>query len=174
MKTILLTQNKQAIVDDKYYHILSKYKWYAHKRINGKNYYAETKIKDSQHNKYRNMKMHRLIMELEGINIKGQLIDHKNQNSLDNRVDNLRLVNISQNLQNASKHKDAKHSIYKGVFPIKLKNKTKYRASIFIDSKVTHLGHFDNEIDAAKMYDKVAIQYFGEYASINFPQENIE
>ena len=35
------------------------------------------------------------------------------------------------------------------------------------DKKQIHLGYFDNPIDAAKQYNKSAINYFGEFAHLN-------
>ncbi|MHC4062387.1 MAG: AP2/ERF family transcription factor [Planctomycetota bacterium] len=31
-----------------------------------------------------------------------------------------------------------------------------------------YIGRFENEIDAAKAYDRAAIRYHGEYANLNF------
>jgi len=59
---------------------------------------------------------------------------------------------------------------YKGV--CKMKN-GKYAAGIRINGINTHLGCFTNVVDAAKAYDKAAINYRGAFARTNFPVEVI-
>jgi hypothetical protein len=43
-------------------------------------------------------------------------------------------------------------------------------ARIGFEKKEIHLGYFRSEIEAAKAYDRAAIKYHGEFASLNFPQ----
>ena len=74
-----------------------------------------------------------------------------------------------QNNANSKKQKNTS-SDYKGVGWNKKANK--WRAKIQIDSKSKHLGYFDSEIEAAKQYDKKAKEHFGEYAKLNFPNDN--
>ncbi|MCU0501532.1 MAG: HNH endonuclease [Anaerolineae bacterium] len=66
-------------------------------------------------------------------------IDHLNGDRLDNRIDNLRDVTPSINLQNAKRpSKNKKSAPYRGVY----KEGNSYRARISINGKSIHLGRF--------------------------------
>ncbi len=88
-------------------------------------------------------------------------IDHKNQNSLDNRIENLRLATRGQNNANGRHLK----GIYRGV----VKSAGRFVAQIRKDGAYHYLGRFHCPIEAATAYDKKAIELFGEYARPNFP-----
>ena len=114
--------------------------------------------------------MHRQIMNFPE---KGILIDHKNRNGLDNRKENLRLCNSSQNSQNCAPYGKYK---YKGVDlkkkTVKGKDYLYWRSRIKIGEKETFLGYFpytpEGEIQAAKVYDEMARIHFKEFARLNF------
>lgn len=112
------------------------------------------------------IKMHRLILGITDPKIHGE---HKDGNGLNNRDDNLRICTSSLNHGNRIKQHGNYTSIYKGVC-LDSYNKNKYRAYIVKDKKQYQLGHYKNEIDAAKKYDKAARELFGEFACLNFPQ----
>jgi hypothetical protein len=82
---------------------------------------------------------------------------------------NLRLATYSENQANSKKTKSYAgkncSSNFKGVYWSK--QAQKWQAYINYQQKRTHLGLFVNEIDAAKAYNKAAIEYFGEFAKIN-------
>ena len=79
------------------------------------------------------------------------LIDHVNINPLDNRIENLRVVNNSQNTRNQHKRKNCS-SKYKGVSWDKHLNK--WKAEIRINGKHKYLGLFTNEEEAYECYKK--------------------
>ena len=116
-------------------------------------------------------RMHRVILERKlGRKLRpGEEVDHINGDKTDNRRENLRLATNAQNCANQGKPKGTYSSEYKGVHWNK-QNK-KWRARIMVDGKLIHLGYFTDEMDAASAYDEAAMEYFGEFAKLNFPIE---
>ena len=91
-------------------------------------------------------------------------IDHINCNKSDNNIENLREVTNSQNGMNSKSYKNSS-SKYKGVCWNKRdKNWASY---IKFNYKLINLGQFKLEIEAAKTYNKAAIELFGEYSNLN-------
>lgn len=106
---------------------------------------------------------HRLIwLMVYGEIPKGMVIDHVNGNKTDNRLCNLRLASVQQNIQNA-KLSSHNRSGYKGVS----KRRGKWRAVIKVDGRQRFIGHYDCPIKAARAYDTAAAEYYGEYARTN-------
>lgn len=93
-------------------------------------------------------------------------IDHINQNKIDNRIENLRPASSSQNMANVGKWKKKPSSSFKGVSYHIVQNK--WIAHICIHGKLLHIGYFKNEEDAARAYDKKAIELFGDFSCVNF------
>ena len=156
MKTIPLTQDKFTIVDDEDYSRICMFKWCANQSRN--TFYA---ISDSiKQKKKTRIIMHRLIMNAQ----KGVQIDHKDGNGLNNRKNNLRFANSSQQRQNSRTHRKTT-SKFKGVcFD---KNKKLWCVRTCINYKRIYLGYFKDETAAAIAYDKKAIELFGEFARLN-------
>ena len=154
MKEIKLANNKGiALVDDEDYTILSKFKW----RLCDNNYALNHFIANG---KQKNELMHRIIMNPQ----ENMEIDHKDGNGLNNQKNNLRIVTKSQNCINRNKYKNSS-SKYKGVYWRRDLNK--WHSQIRKNKKQIYLGIYIKEIDAAKAYNKAAIELFGEYALLN-------
>ncbi len=106
--------------------------------------------------------LHDLIMDTK-------YLDHKNDNGLDNRRENLRICNPSENCGNSRKpvfKNGAKPSSrYKGV--CRHKQAGKWFAYIKVDRVRKYLGLFEIEEDAAEAYDRAAYDAWGEFARLN-------
>lgn len=89
------------------------------------------------------------------------LIDHKNGNSLDNSIDNLREATFAQNSQN-SKKPATNTSGYKGVYFSHHANK--WRAQISVNGRTKNLGYFYTKEEAYAVYCAAANKYYGEFA----------
>ncbi|KKL76225.1 hypothetical protein LCGC14_2047030 [marine sediment metagenome] len=148
---IPLTQGYYAIVDADKYKWLMRWKWCA-QGVNSLYTYAVR----SENGKI--IRMHRQILECKD----NEHSDHKNHNTLDNRIINLRKCTIAQNQYNAMPRIGT--SKYKGVY----RQRNKWHAEVVYKGKHYHLGFHKQEIDAAKAYDRKAKELFGEFAYINF------
>ena len=157
---IILTQGKEALIDEEDYEMVNKHTWYAHKQWG---YYARTNIRKNK--KRTCILMHRFIMGAK----KGQMIDHINCNGLDNRRSNLRFCTPTGNSINRRKNIGCS-SKYKGVHWHN--QNRKWRSQIMINKKSTQVGMFECEIVAARAYDQQAIRLHGEFAKLNFPPIN--
>jgi hypothetical protein len=95
-------------------------------------------------------------------------VDHKDTNSLNNRIDNLRWVTHQQN-NFAQKHQTVpKSSKYRGV-SLNKKNGT-WRAYIVHNAKMINIGSYKTPELAAEAHNTKAKELFGEYARLNVIQ----
>lgn len=161
MAEIDLSRGLKSKVDDEDILLISKYKWHVvYKREGGKPY-AETSVHISGSKKLRKKKnymMHKIILKTN------KHVDHKNGDTLDNRRENLRECNNSQNHMNISKNKGKYTSKFKGVV---LKPNGKYEANISAGGKHIYLGKFLTEKEAAEAYNEAAKQIHGDFALLN-------
>ena len=159
MKVLELSQGLKSIVDDEDYEFLSKYKWSALRRTNGLFYAIRTR-KKLEPKGSRMIYLHREILKAK----KGQFIDHINNDSLDNRKQNLRFCSKKENCRNrliTTKNTSG----YKGVVWHTIAKK--WIASIKVNQKYIYLGLFIDKKQAAKAYNNAAIKYFGEFCKLN-------
>src|SRR6266852_21812 len=132
MKFIPLSQNKYAQVDDWRYDELNHWKWYFDGKYARRNVYRNGQF-------VKHILMHRFIMN----DPSGVLIDHHDNDPLNNQRHNLRPANHSTNAMNMRKHRGA--SPYKGV----CKEKTSYRVQIWQDNQKVFSVMTQNERHAA-------------------------
>lgn len=108
---------------------------------------------------------HRVLMDAPP----GMVVDHIDNNGLNNRRCNLRIVTNAQNVRRARQKRVPKTSRFTGVnYDKRLK---KWRCQIKYIYKTIYLGMYESEIEAARFYDLVAKKLFGEFARPNFPKE---
>lgn len=144
-------------IDGEDFDKVKNYHWSIQKSKNS--VYARTTIKGKSIN------MHRLLFGFPK-----SMLDHKNGNGLDNRRENIRKCTIGENGMNRKKQLCVS-SVYKGVS--QRKESKKYEVSIKLNGKTIHLGTFTNEHDAGEVYNKKAVELFGEFARLNIIRRDI-
>ena len=164
MKTIELTRGKVALVDDADFVVLSQYSWCT--KRDGHQFYAHRSKK--QQGKTITTMMHRQITGLAVGNT--YQVDHINGDGLDNRRENLRICSKAQNVRNSRKYTGLHR--YKGVAFYHGRPNKSWQARIRVEGKLLSLGYFVSQVDAAAAYDVAALFYWGEYAGLNFPDND--
>ncbi len=152
VKRIPLSGGLFAYVDAADYEWLSQYRWslyggYAGRRENGKTIF-----------------MHREIMRPP----KGMVVDHIDANKLNNCRVNMRNCTRQENGCNRAKWIGTS-SRFKGV--CRDKRSGKYRVLTKFHGEPVWLGVHDDEIEAARAYDRWAVEQGVECARLNFPEE---
>ena len=163
MKEIPLTQGKVALVYDEDYERLSTVKWFAHKPIGSRTWYARRNVTVGVGKQAAEL-MHVAVI---GTVPSGYRIDHEDGDGLNNVRNNLRLATHSQNMHNLKRIRLNSSSGFHGVS----KRGGRWWVRIQANGNRVDLGVFENKEAGARAYDAAARKYFKEFARYNFPDE---
>jgi hypothetical protein len=142
-------------IDDQDIHFTHGRSWCVHKPKQGRYKYVVNVI--SLHGKSKMVYLHRLISGAK----QGEIVDHINGDTLDNRRCNLRVG--TQRLNQGNQRR------VRGVVPFKgvsLEN-GRFRARIRSNGKKISLGNFRTAEEAGMAYREAAKKEFGEFAYSN-------
>jgi hypothetical protein len=140
--------NKYTKIDLDDVERVSKYKWTIDKSTN----YVRTSSNG------KNFKLHRFILRYDD----NLFIDHINNNRLDNRKNNLRIVTPKQNALNSSLCKNNTSS-YKGIH----KQKSKWVVRIRYNNSTLYLGWYKSFKEALIVRISEEIKLYKEFANYN-------
>jgi hypothetical protein len=133
-------------------YIVNSFKWRSQVTAKGKTYIATTYGGSSHY-------LHRALTRAK----KGEVVDHINGDTLDNRRANLRVCTAKENTYN--KRTSGGASKYKGVHT--KTNGNTWTACIKRDGVTYRAGTFKTEEEAAMAYNDLAKQIFGQFAWLN-------
>jgi hypothetical protein len=162
MRTVPLSQGYEARVDSIDYEWAMQWKWSAFIRPHG--VYAVRQRRRDEEPGPPTIYMHREILARKLGQYDFPCVDHEDGDGLNNSRQNLRAATSTQNRGNCRKRKGA--SRFKGVSWHRATGK--WRAQL---GKV-HLGIFTSEVEAACAYDEAARRQFGDFAHVNFHDED--
>jgi len=152
-------EGKFVLVGYWWYDWLMQWKWQIIK--SKKTFYAKRTIEFGL--KKASIRLHRILLKTQ------LLVDHKDRDGLNCLPHNLREATYSENRMNSE---NTGTSQFKGVSikHVKYKNKIYqyWSAEICKNGKRIKIGQFKKQEDAAKAYDKKALELFGEFANLNF------
>jgi hypothetical protein len=163
-KTIPLTRGFVALVDDEDYEWLNRWSWYAKGKLP---YVYATRQQRIAPGKQSTIRMHRVLLGL-GASESHVFVDHANKDTLDNRRSNLRRCTPSQNQGNTTIARG--NNRYRGVSFV---NRSGGYWVAQMGTPTTHhtRAPFRSPEEAARVYDEMAKRHFGEFATLNFPDE---
>jgi hypothetical protein len=165
MKEIPLTQDKVTLVDDADFDWLSSWKWYAWREPTSGLFYAHASSKIYRGNwSARPLSMSRVLMQPTN----GQLVDHRDRDTLNNQRCNLRLCDRSENNLNRLHPRKGQ---YRGVFLVKGCPKRPFHARLSFRGVRYYGGYHATAEGAAKAYDELVNKHCPEFGLLNFGEK---
>ena len=154
-KRLKLKTGDFVLVDNSDYDLVSDRHWCILESGGGfnKKKYAITYVDGNN-----KIKMEHLILKHKSN--RETVVDHINNNSLDNRRSNLRVVKYNANTVYAKRTLNK----FSGV----RKQYHKYQCYLTVNKKFTHAGMFKTEEEAAFMYNLLALEIYGEDYPMNW------
>lgn len=152
MPQILLSNGQSALVDDEDFEKFKGMAWVP-SRIGSTSYASNRKMVGR---KITYTSLHRAIVGAKD----GELVDHINGDGLDNRRENLRIANKSQNAINSKLRADNTTG-YRGVSY--MPKRDRYQARLFMHGKKITSKFFHTAIEAAEAYKEIALRVYGEF-----------
>lgn len=149
------SKNEKFYFDLEDYDLIKDYCWHMHTDGYIRTCCGIDKINGKRKNKY--IMLHQLLSKKYGY---GEEPDHINGRTYDNRKENLRESIHEQNMKNCKMYKN-NTSGHKGVYYSKREGK--WKATINIDKKQTHLGTFSNYEDAVVCRENAERRYYKEF-----------
>lgn len=154
------TENLWTVIDledlDKV--ISFPYTWFAKYNHTNNEYYV---VASEYHPELRRSKpvfLHQFLTDANGMDV-----DHENNDTLDNRESNLRIVTESNNSKNRKGRNRNNKSGYRNVCYVN----GKWIVQMQVDGKNKRIGSFDDVHEAGKYADEMRKKYYGEFAGKN-------
>lgn len=152
---IELTDNLFAVISAKDYDKVKGYSWRAGWNGAHTHVYACTNVRLATGKRY-TLRMHRLLVGAKP----GQTVDHIDNDTLNNRRNNLRFVTRSQNIRNSRKTRNK--TGYRGVS----QEGNQFCARVQINGRRVRLGWYKTASKASKVYDAEQARLLAEIPSV--------
>jgi hypothetical protein len=156
---IPLTQGRFALVDAASYALVRGRTWCAWWHPGTRGFYAVS-MSPRRDRRRKTLLLHREVLRAQD----GVQVDHRNHDTLDNRLNNLRLAIAAENSHNMRRPRN-NTSGYKGVSWNK--DRKRWQAHICLSGKRRYLGYFDTAAEAGAVYDAAARKLHGAFAFTN-------
>ena len=140
---------------------MSEFKWYT--KVDNRYpslLYAKREYRDDNGRKH-SVFLHRFVVDPDP----GWVVDHIDGDGLNNTRANLRICTGADNARNRRLHRNNSTG-YRGVYARGLG----FDARIRHEGRLLFLGTFPTAEEAGRVRDQAALEYFGEFASLNFPE----